>query len=140
MTEPQARDDIARNIQTVQQLYGAFGRGDVGAILAFLAPDVEWSEPDNPFNPAAGTRRGQAGFLEWARVGHEAEEIVALEPRQFLADHTSVAVVGHSTCRAKSTGRVYETDFVHLVTFRDGRIARFQEFFDTYAAAEAFRP
>jgi ketosteroid isomerase-like protein len=35
---------------------------------------------------------------------------------------------------------VYETDFVHLVTFRDGKIARFQEFFDTYAASEAFRP
>ena len=39
---------------------------------------------------------------------------------------------------AKPTGRTYETDFVHLITFRDGKIRRFQEFFDTYAAAEAF--
>ena len=30
-------------------------------------------------------------------------------------------------------------DFVHLVTFKDALIVRFQEFFDTFAAAEAFR-
>jgi ketosteroid isomerase-like protein len=40
----------------------------------------------------------------------------------------------------RSTGKVYETDFVHLIDLRNGRVARFQEFFDTYAAAEAFRP
>ena len=34
---------------------------------------------------------------------------------------------------------MYKTDFVHVVTFRDGKIARFQEFFDTYVAGEAFR-
>jgi ketosteroid isomerase-like protein len=34
---------------------------------------------------------------------------------------------------------VYESDFVHLVTFKDGKVARFQEFFDTYLAGEAFR-
>jgi uncharacterized protein len=129
----------AERMKAVQDLYAAFQRGDVAALLAMLAPDVEWLEPENPFNPAAGTRRGQAGFLEWLRVGHESEQILALEPRQFLADETSVAVVGHTKCRARSTGRVYETDFVHLVTFREGKVVRFQEFFDTYAAGEAFR-
>ena len=33
-----------------------------------------------------------------------------------------------------------KTDFVHLITFKDGKIERFREFFGTYAAAEAFRP
>ena len=105
-----------------------------------LCPDVEWCEPENPFNPAAGHRRGSAGFLEWLRIGRESEEIITLEPRSFLSDNDSVAVVGYSKCLAKPTGRTYETDFVHLITFRDGKIRRFQEFFDTYAAAEAFRP
>ncbi len=129
-----------RHVQIVLQLYEAFRRGDVSGIVALLSPDVEWSEPENPFNPAAGTRRGEAGFLEWLRVGHEAEEILVLEPRQILSNPDSVAVVGHSKCLAKPTGRTYDTDFVHVVTFRDGKIVRFQEFFDTFAAAEAFRP
>jgi ketosteroid isomerase-like protein len=127
-------------IRTVQEVYAAFARRDVQAILVVLSPDVEWGEPANPFNPAAGTRHGHAGFLEWVKIGRASEEILALETRQLLADMESVAVVGHTKCLAKPTGKTYETDFVHLVTFKDGKIVRFQEFFDTYAAAEAFRP
>jgi ketosteroid isomerase-like protein len=127
-------------IRTVQEVYAAFARRDVQAILAVLSPDVEWGEPANPFNPAAGTRHGHAGFLEWLQIGRASEEILALETRQLLADMESVAVVGHTKCLAKPTGKTYETDFVHLVTFKGGKIVRFQEFFDTYAAAEAFRP
>jgi ketosteroid isomerase-like protein len=62
-----------------------------------------------------------------------------LELRQFLTDRDTVAVLGFARCRARSTGKIYETDFIHLVTFQDRKITRFQEFFDTYAAAEAFR-
>jgi ketosteroid isomerase-like protein len=127
-------------IATVQAIYAAFARRDVQAILAVLSPDVEWGEPANPFNPAAGTRYGHQGFLEWLQIGQRSEEILALEPRQFLADADSVAVVGYTRCRVKPTGRTYETDFVHLVTFLDGKIIRFREFFDTFAAAEAFKP
>ena len=127
------------HVATVQKLYAAFTRRDFEAILAVLSPIVEWGEPANPFNPAGGTRRGHAGFLEWLRIGHEAEEVLVLEPRQVLTNAESVAVIGHTKCVAKATGRRYETDFVHLITFKDGKIERFQEFFDTFAAAEAFK-
>jgi ketosteroid isomerase-like protein len=128
-----------QNIRIVQDLYAAFGRADIAHVHAMLTADVEWREPENPFNPSAGVRRGHAGFLEWARVGHDAEEITALEPRHFLANEDIVAVVGYTKCRVRSTGRSYETDFVHLITLRGSKVARFQEFFDTYAAGEAFR-
>lgn len=127
------------NIGVVQELYAAFARRDIEAMLARLAPDVVWCEPENPFNPAAGAHCGHQGFLEWVQIGREAEDIEILEPRQFLANEDTVAVVGHMRCLAKQTGRVYESDFVHVVTLRDGKIVRFQEFFDTYAAGEAFR-
>ena len=128
------------NVAVVQEVYAAFARRDMKAILEHLSSDIVWSEPDNPFNPAAGAHHGHAGFLEWARIGREAEDVEVLEPRLFLtSDDDAVAVVGHMRCRAKSTGHAYESDFVHLVTFRDGMITAFQEFFDTYAAGEAFR-
>ena len=136
-----AREDTinVENIQIVQKVYLAFNKRDISAILAVLSPDVEWSEPNNPFNPAAGTRHGHSGFLEWAQIGNQSEDIIILEPRQFLARDNMVAVIGYMKCRAKSTGRVYESDFVHLVTIENGQITRFQEFFDTYTAGEAFR-
>lgn len=128
------------HIQMVQELYAAFQRRDMAAILSVLSPDVEWSEPENPFNPAGGTRRGHAGFNEWARVGQESEDVLVLEPRHFLAGDDRVAVVGRTQCRARRTGKTYDTDFVHVITFKDRQIVKFQEFFDTFAAAEAFRP
>jgi hypothetical protein len=139
MTTGRSAQPSALHIQVVQDLYRAFGRRDLAAILAVLSPDVEWAEPEHPFNPCGGTRHGHAGFLEWARIGSEQEDILLLEPHLFLAGENTVAVVGHTRCRAKSTGRTYDTDFVHLVSFNNGQIVRFQEFFDTYAAGEAFR-
>jgi uncharacterized protein len=127
------------NIALVDRLYGAFGDRDMPAILEMLSPDVEWGEPPNPFNPAGGTRHGHEGFLEWAMIGRDAEDIMVLEPRKMLVDDDSVAVVGYMECRAIATGKTYTSDFVHLFTFASGKVAKFQEFFDTYAAGEAFR-
>lgn len=139
MSQAAAPDIAARNIALVQQLYSAFAKRDIEQMLSLLSPDVEWGEPDNPYNPAAGTRHGHSGFMEWIEIGSQSEEILSLEPRQYLVNAESVAVVGHTRCLAKPTGKTYETDFVHFITIKDGQVARFQEFFDTYAAGEAFR-
>ncbi len=128
-----------RNIDRVRQLYAAFAERDLQTLLDMLSPAVEWGEPANPHNPTGGTRRGHQGFLEWAEIGRRSEEILVLEPRRMLVDEDSVAVVGYTKCRATGTGKVYETDFVHLVTFEAGKVTKFQEFFDTWAASEAFR-
>jgi ketosteroid isomerase-like protein len=139
MSDMQDSESKMSNLAIAKELYAAFARRDMSAVLAKLSRDVVWSEPENPFNPAAGRRHGHAGFLEWARIGRDSEEIESLEPQRFLVGQDAVAVVGHMRCRAKGTGRVYESDFVHLVTFANGLVTSFQEFFDTYAAAEAFR-
>jgi ketosteroid isomerase-like protein len=129
----------ASHVTRVRELYAAFARGDIAAFLPHLSPDVEWKEPDHPFNPSSGTRHGTGGVLEWFRIGHEAEVVEVLTPERFLTDANGVAVFGHMRCRVRRTGKTYESDFVHLVTFRNDKIIRFQEFFDTYAAGEAFR-
>ena len=130
---------LSANVDLVRRLYALFGGGDVPGVLEMLSEDVEWAEPENPFNPCAGTRHGHDGFLEWARIGKESETILALEPQRFVAQGDTVAVIGRTRCRARPTGRTYETDFVHVVDLEAGKVRRFQEFFDTFAAAEAFR-
>lgn len=130
---------VTGKIESVKALYKAFFSRDFPAILTMLSHDVEWGEPANPFNPAGGTRHGHEGFLEWLKTGNEAEEILSLELEEFLSNENSVAVIGFTKCRARVTGKIYETDFVHLFSFRDDMIIKFQEFFDTYVAGEAFR-
>ena len=128
-----------QNIEIVKKIYDAFSKRDINSILELLSMDIVWGEPEDPFNPTAGTRYGHEGFLEWVNIGRESEEILELELKKFLSDDDTVAVVGYTKCLAKPTGKIYETDFVHLVTLKDGKVIRFQEFFDTYVAAEAFR-
>ena len=128
-----------QNLSLVKQMYEAFAKRNVNLIVSMLSADVVWEEPPNPFNPAAGRRIGVEGFLEWLKIGHDSEEILVLQPNKFLVDDDTVAVVGYTECLAKTTGKRYSTDFVHLITIRNGKIATFQEFFDTYIACEAFK-
>lgn len=137
MTEP--AQTTKGKIEIVQSLYKAFFNRDFNTILSLLSTGVEWGEPANPFNPAGGTRYGHEGFLEWLKVGNEAEEILVLDLKQFLSNDNSVAVIGFTKCLARATGKTYETEFVHLFTFSDDKIVKFREFFDTYIAGEAFR-
>jgi uncharacterized protein len=130
---------MENNIELVKRLYLAFSDKDINTILKLLSEDVEWGEPENFFNPAGGTRKGHSGFLEWLNIGKNAEDILVLEPKRFLKDNYSVAVIGDMKCEAKLTGKIYESDFVHFVVIKDNKICKFQEFFDTYVAGEAFR-
>lgn len=127
------------NIEVVKSLYEAFGNRNIPGILELLDVNVEWGEPENPFNPAAGKRFGHQGFLDWINIGRSAEEILILRPERFLSDHDTVAATGYMKCKAISTQKIYESDFVHLVVLENGKIKRFQEFFDTYLAGEAFK-
>lgn len=128
-----------KKIALVKTLYQAFANRDIAGMLSHLSESVEWGEPANPYNPAGGTRHGHPGFLEWVKIGNDAEEVLLLEPREYLANEDSVAVVGFTRCRVRRNGSEYETEFVHLVNIKDGKVQRFREFFDTYAAGEAFR-
>ena len=42
------------NVATVQKIYEAFGKGDVPAILAVLADDVEWESWEDNSSVKAG--------------------------------------------------------------------------------------
>ncbi len=132
-------DNTQLNIAIVISLYEAFSKKDINKIVELLDENVEWSEPENPYNPAGGTRHGHKGFLEWLTIGKNAEEILELTPKRFLTDVDSVAVIGHMKCKAIKTQKVYNSDFVHFIQIENHKIKKFQEYFDTYIAGEAFR-
>lgn len=132
-------DNTQLNINLVKSLYEAFSRKEINKILELLDENVEWGEPENPYNPAGGTRHGHKGFLEWINIGKNAEQILEFIPAKFLTDADSVAVIGHMKCKAIETGKTYESDFVHFIVVENQKIKKFQEYFDTYIAGEAFR-
>ena len=61
-------------------------------------------------------------------------------PKEFIAEGDKVVVVGNATWLTKPTGRSFDSPWVHVMTIRDGKIARFEAYNDTAPAERAFRP
>lgn len=61
-------------------------------------------------------------------------------PKEFIAEGDKVVVVGEASWLAKPTGRSFDSPRVHVLTLRDGKIARFEAYNDTAPAERAFRP
>jgi ketosteroid isomerase-like protein len=126
----------AENLQIVKNGYAAFGRGDVPGLLALLAEDVVWDMPGDGF-PLAGTYRGHEGVASFFQKLGEQAEILEFQPREFLADGNRVLVVGWESMKVRATGRGVEIDWVMSFTLRNGKIAKFREYTDTKAIADA---
>lgn len=121
----------------VQTLYAAFGRGDVAAVLELLSDDIDWRFIGDRRAGYAGRVRGKAAVAEWfARVAR-ADDIQAFEPREFLSGTDHVTVLGWERTIARSSGREFDSDWVHVFGLRDGRIHRFVGTLDSEASAAA---
>jgi ketosteroid isomerase-like protein len=125
------------NITAVQEIYAAFGRGDVPGILDRLAPDVVF-DPDFDGTAPWLTRRegrdGVAGFF----ADLAALDIHAFEPRNFMAGGDQVAVTIRIGATVRATGEALPSDEMHLWTFGpDGLATEMRHYVDTAKHAAA---
>jgi len=131
--------DAKGNADLVQRFYDNFLAGDIEAVLALLSRDFELVYFGPSIIPAAGTWNGHEGFQDWAQAalqGHLPPE--SLEFEEFIVQGNKVVVPGHVSLRVKTTGKTCETNFLHFFTARDGKLARWHDFFDTFAVAQAY--
>jgi ketosteroid isomerase-like protein len=126
--------------QVVLDLYAAFGRGDVPAILGVLSTDVDWYFVGRPEDiPFAGRRHGHAQMVEFFTAIGQTVDVLEFGPREMLACEDKVLVLGHERVRVRATERVFESDWAHVYTIESGKIVRLREFYDTATIAAAFR-
>ena len=127
------------NLKTIHDVYAAFGRGDVPAVLNLLTEDVEWFTPGPPaVIPYAGSRSGSKEVAQYFKDFGQAMEITAFEPQKFFAQADQVVVLGHYSGRVRTTGNVLESEWAHAFTLRDGKIAKFRGYEDSAAVVAAF--
>ncbi len=127
------------NTEIVQKGYECFGNGDIPGLLALFADDIAWTVPTIENAPFAGSRTGIASVGEFFTQLSEAEDITRFEPLEFIAEGDKVVVLGESEATVRSTGKSYQTDWVHVFHVQDGKVKEFQEFFDNAAATRAFQ-
>lgn len=132
--------DIQQNKQLAMQAYQMFKNKDIKGLLDLYEDDVEWIGNDNEHIPFGGNYHGKSGVAQFFITLDQTLEPLSFEPQNFIAEGDTVVVTGAASWRVKSTGQSYNTPWVHVMTIRDGKVARFQHYNDTAAAEAAFRP
>ncbi len=128
------------NVKLVQDVYGAFGRGDIQAVLDTLAPDVTWGlvgrEQDLPF---AGIRQGKAGAAEFFRALKETQQLTSFEPKTFRGADDMVFVQGRAAWIMCRNGVSGENDWLHAFTIRNGKVTAYRGYQDTALLSQAYQ-
>jgi ketosteroid isomerase-like protein len=120
-------------VDIVREMYAAFGRGDLPALLEHLADDVEWTLHGSLGLAYMRTARGKADVARWFGEVAELDDIQAFEPREFLAGPDHVTVLGWERTRTLPEGRLFEAHWMHVFVLREGKVARFVGLYDTAA-------
>jgi ketosteroid isomerase-like protein len=129
---------MSNNADIIRNVYDAFGKGDIPAVLGAMDPQVEWREADG--FPYAGTYVGPDAVLQgvFMRLGSEWDGFRA-EPDEVLDAGDTVVGLGYYSGRYKATGKEFRAQFAHVFKLRDGKIVKFQQYTDTALVQAALR-
>ena len=115
--------------QFIQDVYAAFGRGDLPYILAACAEDVDWRALAPTGAPYCGHFKGRDGAKRFFEAFLSTMKLTKFEPRQFFESGGTVL----------PTGRTTEYDWVHVFVVKAGKVAAFTEFSDAATLDAAFK-
>jgi ketosteroid isomerase-like protein len=124
------------NVERLQSLYEAFGRGDIPAVLDLVSDDVAWEQWDDNsaqraavpwYEPRKG-REGAAAFFESLGV----MEIHDFQVINLMEGGNQIAATIGIDFTVKETGERVRDEEIHLWTFdEDGKISAMRHYADT---------
>jgi uncharacterized protein len=126
-------------IEAIQRVYEAFGRGDLDAILAELADDIDWAaEAASTSAPWYGTYRSKSEVPRFFKEMVSNIEVTEFTPLSFTANETDVMVTIRWAFTATATGRSVVENLHHWWRFADGKIVFYRGSDDSELTASAF--
>jgi len=118
----------ATTIQTVQEIYAAFGHGDIEFIIAHLDPGVRYAA-------ICKSKTEVPSFFQKLNASIEMKEF---KPKHFFEKNNRVGVFGRFKATGKETGKEVETNWAMLWKFNDqGKVINFKDYYDTFNVARA---
>jgi ketosteroid isomerase-like protein len=127
------------NTEIIQEGYQKFGTGDITGLLELFDDNIEWETLAVENAPYTGAREGKQAVAEFFKLLNDSEEITRFEPLEFIAENDRVVVLGEAAATVRSTGREYETPWVHIFNLKDGKVTEFQEFQDSAVVTRAYQ-
>jgi uncharacterized protein len=131
------------NVEFVEGLLAGAGNIDKQALLAMLPeviaqacdPNIEWVE--DPQRADSRVYHGHDGVRESFERWLEQWDEYAGEAERFIDCGDDVLVVGRERGRGRASGASVTSRIFFVYTIRDGKIARYREFYDEHAALKA---
>jgi uncharacterized protein len=131
------------NVEFVKGLYAATTGGDTQQILDALPelirqtcdPEIEWVE--DPQRADGRTYHGHEGVLESFKQWFEQFDEYEFELERVVDCGDRVVVTAREQGRGATSGAPVSARLYQVLTFRDGKVLRYQEFYDEQAALEA---
>jgi len=127
-----------QNVESIQKIYEAFGRGDIGYIISQLTEDVRWVSHFEAVVPWAGDYSGKSNVPRFFDAIGQSVDVTSFTPGEFVAQGGTVVSVGEFGCRVRATGKSAHTRWVFIWKLREGRVFSYEQFHDP-AIAQAFR-
>jgi uncharacterized protein len=117
-----------QNVETAKAAYAAFSAGDAQGAMANIADDVEWITPGNSAISGTCQSKQEVAAL-WGKL---AEKKFSTSPEYWFSDEDRVVVLTHTTLDGE------EADSVDVLTYRDGKLVKFQTAGDTALLERVF--
>jgi|SRR5580658_10314230 ketosteroid isomerase-like protein len=131
----------ADNIKTIEALYEAFGRGDLGTILDAVSDDVDWAtDTSSVAAPWYGVRKGKAGVTAFFEAFGSSMETDEFTPQTYAANDTEVLTVVRFRARARATGKALNMNLHHHFVFSGGKVTYYRGTEDTAQTEEVLKP
>jgi uncharacterized protein len=119
-----------QNLEIAKRAYAAFSAGDAEGAMENMADDIVWITPGN--SAVSGTLRSKQDVgAQWAKF---AEKGFTTSPQFWFSDEDRVVVLTQTTLDGE------HADTADVMTFRDGKLIRFQTAGDTALLERVFGP
>jgi ketosteroid isomerase-like protein len=126
------------NVEIVRRVSDAYNRGDVGAMLDELHPEIEWHPwLQLQFGGGATVYRRHQGVREGIRELEEAFSEIQAEQTEIRDLGERVVAIGHHRGRGTESGAITESPLAWVVEFKSGKVIRVREYLDPKQALEA---
>jgi len=126
-------------IAAVQRLYAAYGQGDVDAVLAELADDVDWAaEAAGTAVPWWGSFHGKGEVPRFFKEIGSNVEVTEFDLVSFASNDTDVVATIHWTFTVNATGKTASMYMQHWWRFEGDKIVFFRGSEDSAQSAAAF--
>lgn len=126
------------NVDIIKKFYESFKTKDRQTCLQVCSEDIEWTVLKGM--PNGGTFVGRDAVFDryFPELLSSFSEFHAV-PEEFLEAGENVIVLGRYRGIGKSTGRPFDSPFVHVYTLKDSRISRFRQYTDTHEIQSTLR-